>query len=61
MIPVKNILIIALFVFMMDQLTKLVVIHYMDLSGLLYIKFLPPIMNFKMAWNEGINFGLFAS
>tara|TARA_B100000579_G_C22256091_1_gene587123 strand:+ start:100 stop:585 length:486 start_codon:yes stop_codon:yes gene_type:complete len=61
MIPVKNILILAFFVFMMDQLTKLVVIHYMDLSGLLYIKFLPPIMNFKMAWNEGINFGLFAS
>ena len=33
----------------------------MDLSGLLYIKFIPPIINFKMAWNEGINFGLFAS
>ena len=59
--PVKQILIIASLIFILDQFTKLVVVHYMDLSGLLYIKFLPPILNFKMAWNDGINFGLFAS
>ncbi len=59
--PIKQILVIASLVFIIDQFTKLVVVHYMDLSGLLYIKFLPPILNFKMAWNDGINFGLFAS
>lgn len=59
--PLKRILIIASLVFFLDQLTKLIVIHVMDLSGLLYIKFLPPIINFQMAWNAGINFGFFAS
>ena len=58
---IRRILILASIVFLLDQLTKLIVIHYMDLSGLLYIKFIPPIINFKMAWNNGINFGLFAS
>tara|TARA_B100000963_G_C22578649_1_gene649760 strand:+ start:190 stop:675 length:486 start_codon:yes stop_codon:yes gene_type:complete len=59
--PIKQILIIASLVFILDQVTKIIVVHYMDLSGLLYIKFLPPVVNFKMAWNHGINFGLFAS
>ena len=61
MSPIKNILIFASIIFVLDQITKLIVVHYMDLSGLLYIKFIPPILNFRMAWNEGINFGLFAS
>jgi signal peptidase II len=47
-------------IFAFDQLTKIWVVHVMDLATRLYIDVLPPFLNFRMAWNYGINFGLLA-
>ena len=44
-----------------DQLSKLLVVFYLDLRTLLYLEVVPPFLNFAMAWNYGVNFGLFAS
>jgi len=52
---------VALAVFALDQLTKILVVHLMDLKNRGAIDVLPPFLNFRMAWNQGINFGLFAS
>lgn len=57
-----NIAVVAgLVTFVLDQLSKLIVVHLMDLKSLGTIEVLPPVLNFRMAWNQGINFGLFAS
>lgn len=50
----------ALVIFVVDQLTKIWVVHVMDLATRLSIDVLPPFLNLRMAWNHGINFGLFA-
>lgn len=50
--------IIAAVVFVLDQLTKWWVVHVMDLARVQAIDVLPPYLNFRMAWNTGINFGL---
>ncbi|MGL4239230.1 signal peptidase II [Tabrizicola sp.] len=44
--------------FGIDQLTKLLVVHWLDLINRHEIDVLPPYLNFRMAWNYGINFGL---
>ncbi len=49
----------ALWIFVIDQVTKWTVVHALDLRGRGEIDVLPPFLNFRMAWNEGINFGLF--
>jgi len=49
----------ALSVFVLDQLTKYIVVHAMNLRELGAIDVLPPFLNFRMGWNRGINFGLF--
>ncbi len=51
----------GLIVFVSDQITKVIVVHWMDLKTVGAIDVLPPILNFRMAWNRGINFGLFAN
>ena len=48
-------------VFLIDQLTKYLVVHVMNLYVRLEIPVLPPYLQFRMAWNEGINFGLLSS
>lgn len=50
----------ALVVFALDQLSKWYVVHWLDLRRLGAIDVLPPFLNLRMAWNHGINFGLFA-
>ena len=52
---------ISSIIFVVDQLTKFVVVHILDLSSKLSITVISGFINFKMAWNEGINFGLFAN
>lgn len=47
-------------VFVIDQLSKVIVVHVMDLATRLSIDVLPPVLTFRMAWNYGINFGLFS-
>ena len=48
-------------IFIVDQLTKFFVVHVLDLSNKLSITVISGFIYFKMAWNEGINFGLFAN
>lgn len=51
----------AVATFALDQLSKVLVVHMLDLDGRQEIAVLPPVLQFRMAWNEGINFGLFSS
>ena len=44
--------------FMLDQTSKYLVVHVLNLRERGEIDVLPPFLNFRMAWNEGINFGL---
>jgi signal peptidase II len=50
--------IVAIVTFVLDQLTKLGVVHGLDLINRHEIDVFPPYLVFRMAWNEGINFGL---
>jgi len=45
-------------VFAADRLSKWWVVEWMDLEYLGRIEVLPPYLNFAMAWNRGINFGI---
>ncbi|SFM02997.1 signal peptidase II [Shimia aestuarii] len=47
--------------FITDQASKYAVVHLLNLREVLFIDVLPPLLRFTMAWNEGINFGLFAN
>ncbi len=51
---------VGFWTFLLDQITKYVVVHAMDLRSLGGIDVLPPWVNLRMAWNYGINFGLLA-
>lgn len=51
---------VTVLVFAIDQLSKYFVVHVMNLAQLGAIDVLPPFLNFRMAWNTGINFGLFS-
>lgn len=44
----------------LDQISKYVVVHVLMLDRVLVIDLLPPYLNLRMAWNRGVNFGLFA-
>jgi len=44
--------------FLADQISKYLVVHFLDLKRLGEIDVIPPYLNFRMAWNEGINFGI---
>ena len=44
----------------LDQATKLAVVQGLDLLNRGEIQVWPPFLVFRMAWNQGINFGLLA-
>ncbi len=50
----------AILAFVVDQVSKWGVVHGMNLRERFAIDVLPPVLNFRMGWNEGINFGLFS-
>lgn len=50
----------GLTVFVLDQLSKYYVVHILNLDWVKSIDVLPPFLNLRMAWNYGINFGLFS-
>jgi len=50
----------GLVVFLLDQATKYLVVFGLDLQARGTIDVLPPFLNFRMAWNRGVNFGLFS-
>ena len=45
-------------VFLADQASKYVVVHYLDLITKLRFDVWPPYLTFRMAWNRGVNFGI---
>lgn len=50
-------------VFLADQATKYYVVHWLGLINAPdgRITVWPPFLEFRMAWNRGVNFGLFAN
>ena len=52
--------IVAVVILTLDQVSKYWVVHMMGLDRRLAIDVWPPYLNFRMAWNQGVNFGLFA-
>ena len=48
----------TLVTFLLDQVSKYLVVHGMNLQQLGRIDVFPPFLNLRMAWNTGINFGL---
>ena len=50
---------VALLVLALDRATKHYVVEVLDLRTRLHIPVVDPWLNLTMAWNEGINFGLF--
>ena len=50
----------AFWVFLLDQATKWLVVHWLDLRTQMEIDILPPWVNLRMAWTRGVNFGLLA-
>ncbi len=50
----------AFWIFLIDQASKYLVVHWMDLRTLGTIEVAPPLLTLRMAWNYGINFGLLA-
>ncbi|SDY80113.1 signal peptidase II [Jannaschia faecimaris] len=54
----RNLWISALAAFGIDQLSKVLIVHLMDLQTVGVIEVLPPYLVFIMGWNDGINFGL---
>lgn len=52
--------IIAALTLILDQFSKYLVVHVLGLGILGEISTLAPYLNLRMAWNSGVNFGLFA-
>ena len=52
---------VATIIFFIDQITKFYVVRYLQLNEKFFISVFDPFLNFQMAWNRGINFGLFGS
>ena len=50
----------AAFVFVLDRISKWLVLDVIDLPSVGGIDVLPPVLNLRMAWNFGVNFGLLA-
>ncbi|KPN61832.1 lipoprotein signal peptidase [Aliiroseovarius crassostreae] len=56
--------VIALFAalsLLIDQGSKFFVLNVLDLTQRGWLEVFPPFLNFQMAWNRGVNFGLFGS
>ncbi|TBN52364.1 signal peptidase II [Paracoccus sediminis] len=52
---------VAGLIFVADQILKYWVVHLLRLDRVREIDLLPPWINLRMAWNQGMNFGLMAS
>ncbi|SDL47818.1 signal peptidase II [Paracoccus chinensis] len=51
----------ALVILALDQLTKWIVVHALNLPEVQAIDVIDPWLNLRMAWNQGVNFGLLSS
>jgi signal peptidase II len=57
----RNVGLIAAVVILLDQALKYIVVHVLRLEVVREIDLLDPWLSLRMAWNQGMNFGLFAS
>ncbi len=48
----------ATWVFALDQVTKYIVVQWLDLLRRQEIEVFPPFLVLRMAWNRGVNFGI---
>ncbi|MEL7027288.1 MAG: signal peptidase II [Pseudomonadota bacterium] len=60
MFSARPLFLTTLIVFALDQLTKVIVVFWLDLINRGTLDVFPPLLTFRMAWNRGVNFGLFA-
>lgn len=51
---------VAIAVILLDQITKFLVVQVLDLKTRGVIMVADPLLIFRMAWNRGINFGIFS-
>jgi signal peptidase II len=58
-VAVKRALIVALLLFVADRALKIWVVDVLDLRREFYLEVWDPFLNLTMAWNRGVNFGLF--
>ncbi len=52
---------VAVAVFAVDQASKVWIVWHLNLAGNLAMDVFPPWLNLRMAWNQGMNFGLFSN
>lgn len=57
----RTVFCVAAIIFVVDQVSKYLIVHTLNLKEVLRIDVLPPLLNLRMAWNTGINFGIGAS
>ncbi len=50
---------VALVTIVVDQASKIAVVFGLDLINRIEMDVVPPFLVFRMAWNQGMNFGLF--
>ncbi|HEX9858550.1 MAG TPA: signal peptidase II [Paracoccaceae bacterium] len=58
--PVSLVALVALATFLLDQATKLAVVFGLNLAERGEMDVVAPFLTFRMAWNRGVNFGLFS-
>jgi len=58
---VKRIFLWAALALLIDQIAKYYILWGVNLPRIGTVEVLPPILKFRMAWNRGVNFGLFAN
>lgn len=57
----RRLWITAVAIFALDQIVKVLVVQVMNLRSVGAIDVWSPYLNLRMAWNRGVNFGLFAN
>ena len=52
----------SFWIFLSDQISKYLILHVLklDAPGVSPVNVIPGFIEFRMAWNRGVNFGLFA-
>ena len=58
-VPMPVLLLVAVVTIALDQASKIAVVFGLDLEHRIEMDIFPPFLVFRMAWNQGMNFGLF--
>ncbi|MFD1881922.1 signal peptidase II [Paracoccus pacificus] len=53
--------IVAAVTLLIDQISKYIVVHILRLDSVRELDLINPFLNLRMAWNQGVNFGLLSS